>query len=343
MDDLRTKGYAQKLSALIQKETVSAESLTDKTKFYEFQDLLRALFPRLFSVCEFENFNGSFLMTWRGQGQGEPVLLMNHQDVVEAPGEWKYPPFAGTIADGRVWGRGALDTKGGLFAMLQAAEELLEEGFVPKRDMYFMSTCTEECDGVGAETISKVLLQRGLRFHLVLDEGGMVVINPLTGANGSFAMVGVGEKGCADLKFIARSTGGHASTPEKNTPLVRLGKFMAAVERKQLFKRKISATVSEMFSVLSSSMRGPVKFVLKHTRLFEPILVRVMPWLSNTAAAMLQTTIAFTMADGSAGANVLPQEAWVIGNMRYSHHQGRQKSFRAVAKLAENTGLKRWF
>ena len=110
MDDLRTKGYAQKLSALIQKETVSAESLTDKTKFYEFQDLLRALFPRLFSVCEFENFNGSFLMTWRGQGQGEPVLLMNHQDVVEAPGEWKYPPFAGTIADGRVWGRGALDT-----------------------------------------------------------------------------------------------------------------------------------------------------------------------------------------------------------------------------------------
>ena len=78
------------------------------------------------------------------------------------------------------------------------------------------------------------LQQRGIRFAFVLDEGGMILPEPIGGAKGDFAMVGLGEKGCADLKFIARSGGGHASTPGKNTPLVRLGKFMAAAEKKPL-------------------------------------------------------------------------------------------------------------
>ena len=65
-----------------------------------------------------------------------------------------------------------------------------------------------------------------------LDEGGMILQEPVPGVKKAFAMIGVGEKGCADLRFIARSKGGHASMPGKNTPLVRLGKFMAEAEKK---------------------------------------------------------------------------------------------------------------
>lgn len=333
--DKRTEEYAGQLAKMVRMETVSVSGQRNREKFYRFHDLLRELFPRLFEVCEFEDFEGSILLRWKGREEDAPMMFMNHHDVVEAPGDWKYPAFSGTVAEGKLWGRGTLDTKGGLWAMLRAAEELAEEGFVPGRDLYFLSACTEECDGSGAEAISSELERRGIRFSLILDEGGMMLEEPIGGAKGTFAMVGVGEKGCADLKFIARSKGGHASTPGKNTPLVRLGKFMAAVERGGLFHSEISPVVRDLFGCLSGSMRGPLRFVLSHAKLFEPLLVRIMPLVSNSAAAMLRTTVAFTMAAGSDGANVLPQEAWVIGNMRYSHHQGGADSIRAIKVLAE--------
>lgn len=334
MPDTRTELYAGKLSRLIQAETISCENQTDKTKFYQFHDLLREMFPKLFGVCGFENFDGSFLLRWKGSTDGNPIMLMNHHDVVEASGAWTWLPFSGTIADGKLWGRGTLDTKGGLWAMLQAAEELAAAGFTPKRDIYFVSTCTEETDGAGADRISAALQSRGIRFDLVLDEGGMILEEPIGGAKGAFAMVGVGEKGCADLKFIARSTGGHASTPGKNTPLVRLGKFMAAAEKSKIFRAQIHPAICEMFIRISSTMKQPLKFILGHPRQFEPLLRKVIPAVSGTAGAMLKTTLAFTMAQGSEGSNVLPHEAWVIGNMRVSHHQGGAESIEAVRKLA---------
>ena len=335
MLDPRTQSYADQLARMIQMETVSRLDQSDKTIFYQFHDLLRELFPSLFAVCTYEDFDGSFLLRWQGRGDGRPILFMNHHDVVEAPGQWTYPPFSGTIADGKLWGRGTLDTKGGLWAMLRAAEELAQEGYVPNCDIYFLSTCNEEQGGEGGDHISQVLEKRGLRFSMVLDEGGMILTEPIGGAKGTFAMVGVGEKGYADLKFIARSRGGHASTPGKDTPLVRLGKFMAAVEKSDLFRGEISPTIHAMFGCLSTSMSGPLKVVLGHSRFFAPLLLRMMPLVSGTANAMLKTTIAFTMASGSQGTNVLPQEAWVVGNMRYSHHQGGPDSIAAISKLAK--------
>ena len=335
MSDKRNRFYAERLSRLIQAETISTYNQTYRTKFYRFHDILREMFPSLFAVCSFEDFNGSFMMKWKGSTDEQPVMFMNHHDVVEASGEWKYPPFSGAIAEGRVWGRGTLDTKGGLWAMLQAADELAAEGFIPNRDTYFVSACTEECDGSGADMISHELLLHGIHFYMVLDEGGMILEEPIGGAKGTYAMIGVGEKGCADLKFIARSSGGHASTPGKNTPLVRLGQFMAAVEKKNLFEAKISPTVEKTFSSVAETMSGPLKFVLANSRLFSPVLKKVMPMVSAPGNAMLRTTVAFTMASGSEGTNVLPQEAWVIGNMRFSPHQGGKSSIEEISQLAE--------
>ena len=335
MLDSRTNDYANGLARLIQLETISTFNQTDKTKFYEFHEVLREMFPNLFKVCTFEDFDGSFLMRWQGKTAKEPIMLMNHHDVVEATGDWSYNPFGGEIADGKLWGRGTLDTKGGLWAMMQAAEELVRKGFVSERDIYFLSACTEECAGEGADTISKVLEERGLRFFMVLDEGGYILEEPIAGAKGKFAVIGLGEKGCADLKFIAHSRGGHASIPPKDTPLVRLGKFMAAVEKKNLFKTEMAPIIHATFESLAGAMSWPLKFVLKNSRLFKPLLVKVMPMVSGAAGAMLRTTVAFTMASGSEGTNVLPQEAWVIANMRYSHHQGGKSSIEAISKLAE--------
>ena len=333
--DNRTQKYAETLAELIRIDTTSYDEQPDKTVFYKFQELLKEKFPHIFSVVEHEDFDGSFLLKWKGNGEKSPIMLMNHQDVVVATGEWRFPPFSAEIADGKIWGRGTIDDKGGLWAMLQAADELAREGFVPERDIYFMSSCSEERTGIGADTISAALKERGLRFEMVLDEGGMIVSEPISGAEGKYAMVGVGEKGCAELKFTARSAGGHASTPESNTPLVRLGKFMAEVDNGKPFKSQVSPTVCTTFNRVSRGMKGPVKFLLRNARFFRGLLSFVIPKISASAAAMLKTTIAFTMSSASEESNVLPESAWVIGDMRYSHHQGSEDSIRVVSEIAK--------
>lgn len=332
----RRKRYTEDLAKLIKKETVSVfEENPDITKFREFHDILKEMFPKVFQVCECEDFGGSILLKWKGREDSKlPVMFMNHHDVVEAPGEWKHGPFSGDVADGKLWGRGTLDTKSGLWAMLQAAQELIEEGFMPGRDLYFESACTEETTGKGAESISKALEERNVRFDMVFDEGGMIMREPIGGAKGTFAMVGMGEKGDCILKFIARSAGGHASTPGKNTPLVRLGAFMAEVDRKCPFQSEISPVVREMFKRISPYM-GSLGLVTGHTEIFGGLLKAVLPGISPTAGAMLKTTLAFTMAQASEGRNVLPQTAWVVGDMRFSHHQGEASSIAALKTIAD--------
>ena len=339
MDNTRNDKYAAELAELIRAETVSETGRKNEAKFNAFHEKMFNMFPSLFASAETENFDGSLLIRWRGKSDKEPLLLMSHHDVVEAQGEWTHPPFAGEIADGRLWGRGTVDTKCSLWAMLRAADELAAEGFVPERNVYFESACNEETDGSGADAITKALSDRGIKFFMTLDEGGMMMYDPIGGADGVFAMVGVGEKGCADLKFIARSDGGHASTPGKNTPLVRLGKFMAAAERSKIFDVKLPPVVAEMLRRMAPYMKEPLRSVFKNADKLKPLLCKAMPLVSATAGAMLKTTLAFTMSGGSEGANVLPMEAYVVGNMRFSHHQGGRDSIEKITKLAKKFGV----
>ena len=336
MSENRAMQYAEILSKLIKVETISSRENCDITKFLEFHKVLRETFPNFFNTVECEEFNGSLLLKWNGTDPSlKPIMLMNHHDVVEASGDWTHSAFSGEIADGRVWGRGTLDTKGGLAMMLQAAEELIKEGFIPKRDTYFVSSCNEEIDGAGCDAISRALKERNMKFYFVLDEGGMIKYDPIGGAAGTFAMIGVGEKGCVDLKFVAKSNGGHASAPGKNTPLVRLSKFMIEAEKAECFEVKMSDTVKETLSRFAPTMSGVMKLACGNVNAFEPVLKKVMPMISPSGAALLRTTLAFTMSKGSDGTNVIPQEAWVVGNMRVSHHQGKKASVDAIAEIAK--------
>ena len=342
----REEKYSKTLSAILSCETVSVENQTDLTKFYRFHDLLRELYPHLFAVAEFEEYGACILMKWKGKPSKEnadklPVLFMNHFDVVEAQGEWKHDAFSGDIADGKVWGRGALDTKGGLWGMLTAADELIEEGFVPDRDIYFESSSSEEIthSSFGAFTIAKVLEERGIRFEWILDEGGMIMHEPISGVDGTFAMVGLGEKGCSSLKFVAKGKGGHASAPENDTPLVRLGRFMNEADKMNVFKKELSPVIREMFKRLSTCVSFPLNIIYGHPDAFHSLLEMIMPKLAGTPRALVQTSIAFTMADGSDGYNVIPADASIVGNMRTSHHQGFKESYKAISELAAKYDL----
>ena len=332
----RAREYGRRLSKLIQKETVSARGDTDRTKFYDFHKELEVLFPKVHQTCEKHEFDGSLLFKWKGKGNHEPILLMSHQDVVEAKGDWKHEPFSGDIDEkGCVWGRGTVDTKGSLFCIFSALEELIWEGYEPECDVYIASSCTEEISGEGAPLIAKYLKDQGVQLALLLDEGGMIVEEPVGGVKGIYGMVGVVEKGYGDVKFVAKSNGGHASAPGKNTPLVRLGKFMAEIDKNNPFTAKLTPTVREMFRRMTPNMTLGMRVIFANLWLFEGLLLKLLPVISPAAAAMTRTTIAFTTAKGANGLNVLPQEAYVTANMRFIHHQPNKESIALLGEIAK--------
>ena len=332
----RAKEYGKKLATLLQVETISKRGDLDRSKFLKFHEVLEEMFPVLHQTCEKHVFNGSLLFKWSGKGTHEPILFMSHHDIVEANGTWEHDPFSGHIdQEGRVWGRGAVDTKASLFCELMAVEELIKEGFIPECDVYIASSCTEEWGGDGAPSTVTYLKEQGVKLAYVLDEGGMILEEPIAGVKGLYGMVGVLEKGQGNVKFIAKSNGGHASAPGKNTPLVRLGKFMAQVEKNTPFRRHMDPTVKEMFRRMAPNMTGAMKFVFSNMWLFEKVLLKALPSISSAAGAMLQTTLAFTTAKGAEGLNVLPQEAWVTGNMRFIPHQDAKESIALITEVAK--------
>ena len=149
---------------MIQMETISAPYQNDRSKFYEFHKVLEQEFPKVHETCEKTVLDGNLLFRWEGTGEKAPIMLMSHHDVVEAGGKWEHAPFSGDIdEEGRVWGRGAVDTKASLFCMLTAVEELMTDGFEPEGDVYIASSCTEEWSGDGAPLTVEYLKSQGVK------------------------------------------------------------------------------------------------------------------------------------------------------------------------------------
>ena len=338
-DSERAERYAGKLSRMIRCETVSVPGADQREKFLAFHRELENLFPLVHSRLEKTEIDGNLLFFWKGKSSNKPLVLMSHQDVVPAEGEWNRPPFSGEIAEGKVWGRGASDTKCSVMAFLQAVEELLAEGFVPENDVYLSSSCTEEWAGDGCPKLVAELKRRGVRPYLVCDEGGGIIAEPMGGIHGNFAMIGVFEKGKADVRFTARSDGGHASTPKAHSPIANLAAFVHDVETHRVFRRRLPKEVAAMFRALAPYASFPMKWIFGNLWLFRPVLLRVLPAVSAQAGAMIRTTIAFTMQSGSAACNVMPQEATVSANMRFIPHQGMKESLEIIEKRAKKHGL----
>ena len=338
-DQAEALALAQKLAEMVRVETVSIPETDQREQFLVFHRKLEELFPLVHRELEKTEIDGNLLFHWKGRDSSRPLVLMSHQDVVPAEGEWSHAPFSGDVADGKVWGRGASDTKCSLMAFFEAAEQLLAEGFVPPQDVYLSSSCTEEWAGDGCSKLVNELRQRGVSPWLVVDEGGGIITEPIGGIHGNFAMVGVFEKGKADVVFTARSNGGHASAPPRNAPLDRLAAFVHEITRHDPFRRKMLPQVAAMFEALAPYASFPLRLVLGNLWLFRPVLLKVLPLISPQAGAMLHTTAAFTTAKGSDAFNVLPQEATIGANLRFIPHQGMEESLAILRKKAKKHQL----
>jgi carboxypeptidase PM20D1 len=279
----------------------------------------------------------SMLYRWKGSGAGggeaRPLVLMAHYDVVPANDEgWERPAFSGDIHDGKVWGRGSIDTKCTLVCAFEAVESLLSQGFAPRCDVYLSFGHDEEVGGNGAPSIVSHLEASGVSPGLVLDEGGAVVRGVFPGVSKPLAMVGVAEKGVADLELLVRSPGGHSSTPTRRGASWRLARAIIRLESRP-FPARFPQATRVMFSHLAPHASFGLRLVLANLWLFEPLLLFAFGRLGGELNAICRTTTAVTMLEGSKAMNILPTEARAVVNVRLATGQTQAGAFDRIRKV----------
>lgn len=313
-------GIAERLSQMIQLPTVSAElEQRGLEPFDAFVRLLAEQYPLVHEHLTLEHHTDfGLLFHWAGRdAASDPLVLMAHYDVVpvDESDPWTYPPFEGRIADGSVYGRGALDDKGPLIVVIEAVENLLADGFVPARDVYLSFGGNEETFGSAARAIADAFRERGITPWLVVDEGGAVVDSPLPFVPGSAAMIGVGEKGVVTLRLSTRGDGGHASTPPTLTAVRRIARAVNSLAP-AMFPARAPKAISRMLAQFSARTPGPAGVGLGLLSRMPALTARVFAALGGEPAALVRTTVAATMQSGGTAANVIPSQASATVNLR---------------------------
>ncbi len=318
-----TEAVAERLARGIRHRTIS-HSLEGPVEAEAFEALHAQLvrdFPRVHDALERETVaEWSLLYTWRGRRPDEPaVLLLAHQDVVPVDPNsidaWTHPPFEGVVADGFVWGRGAIDDKGSMFAILEAVEALVSLGFEPERTLLLAFGHDEEIGGdQGATSIANLLKQRGEKVDFVLDEGGAVTLDTISIVQDPVAVVGVAEKGMASIALTVRSAGGHSSMPPPQSAVGIMAAAIAALEANPMPGR-IDGTVDVMLDHLGPELDFPLKLVMANRWLFGPLLSAAFA-AEPTLDAMQRTTTAATVFNGGVKPNVLPSRVDAVVNFR---------------------------
>ncbi len=310
----------ESLRQLVRCKTVSSEdpSQEDDAEFEKLISLLPGLYPNVDRVCGLTRFAGrGLLFRWKGSdGSGEPAVLMAHYDVVPVEEQyWERPPFEALLEDGVIWGRGTIDTKITFNGILSGAENLIKQGFTPVNDIYFAFSGGEEVSGPGAVNIVNHFREKGITPAFVLDEGGAVVSNVFPGVREPFGMIGIAEKGKMNVKFTFCGDGGHASSPAPHTPIGRLSAAACRIEDHP-FPHHYTVPVRKFFDTLGR--RAPFAYRLLFANLwcFGGVLDAVCRKSGGVLNALVRTTVAFTMMEGSSASNVIPPKAWMTANIR---------------------------
>lgn len=316
---------ADKLAGAVRFQTVASadDPALNADQFRQLHAFLEQRFPRVHARLRRE-FVGDFslLYTWPGSdASAKGIALMAHHDVAPiaagTESTWQVPPFAGTVKDGYVWGRGAWDDKGNLIAQLEAVELLLAAGFEPRQTIYIVSGADEEVAGLrGAKRIVELLQQRKVRLDFVIDEGLVLTEGLVPGLSAPAALIGVAEKGYVTVRMKVTTPPGHASMPPPPgaNAIVRMGAALQRLDQEQ-FPARLQGVAREMFQTLAPEMAGLQRVALSNLWLFGPLVEAQLAKGASTSA-MMRTTTAITILHAGNKHNVIPGQAVAVADFR---------------------------
>ncbi|RLD20098.1 MAG: peptidase, partial [Bacteroidetes bacterium] len=305
--------------------------------FLEFHKFLTNTYPLADSLLKPEVVNNySLLYTWNGSNpSAKPIVLMAHIDVVPVDeptkNDWKADPYSGDIIEESIWGRGSMDDKGSLIAIMESVEQLLQEGFQPTQTIYLAFGHDEEIGGnQGAASLGKTLKARGVHAEFVLDEGGFILENFIPGITAPVAMIATAEKGFLTLELTVTTNGGHSSMPTRDNAIGTLATAIHDLENNQFDYKMISVT-EEFIDHLGPEMPFGMKLVFANKWLFSGMILKGM---SN------HTTIAPTIINSGVKDNVLPTKAVAKINHRILPGESSEDVVAHVTKAINNEAVK---
>ena len=339
----------KRFQGAIQIPTVSEplSRLTGSSPLHRFRDYLAEQFPALHrspfirrTGLDFgDELIPSVMFEWPGRDPNLPgILLMSHFDVVPAEtstvkdtdpstepstkasahSQWTHLPFSGDIDGTFLWGRGTLDCKHGVMAILEAIDRHAADGFQPERTIYIALGHDEELGGHdGNRKMAEWLRSHGRKLHTVLDEGGCI-FTEFPGLDRPAALIGVAEKGMLNVHLsveVSPTEAGHASMPPPQTAISILA---SAIQRVQAspFPARIDGGLRDTLSFLGPEMPSFVRrLALANLWLTGPMVKSQLAG-KPSSNALLRPTVATTLIEGGIGINVLPPKASADLNLR---------------------------
>lgn len=344
VSDETLKIYIEKLKKMIDCKTVFTRDGANSAEYEKFNNVLCECFPKLCEKAEKLTFGTNcFVFVIKGKNAKKNVMLMSHHDVVDGDSEWKTDPFCATEKDGALYGRGTIDTKTPLFAELQAAEELIAEGYdFEGINLYIGSSDNEEVCGDGMVLATEYFKEKGIHFDAVFDEGGAITQGMIPTVTAKSAMVAVHEKSRHVYRCkTTKNTKGHGGlNPSTDSAVNRLCAFITEVNNTKIYKGKFYPEVKATFESHAPYMSFPMNMLFGHLSVFAPVIKKVMLSIP-TAGAMLSTAITFTTV--FAGSKEDPQigakEAETIMFIRCIREDDMLKGFEKIKKIAEKYGV----
>ena len=265
-------------------------------------------------LLHFNDTRSNLVCRLKGSGSDKPLLLLSHMDVVGAvAGDWEVAPFSGTIKDGYVWGRGAVDCKGPGVMELMAFLMLKRAGVTPKRDILLLANADEEAGGeAGADWVVRNHWDK-VSAGFVLNEGG-VGISGMYGHD--LMMPCFGEKGPLWIQLKARGESGHGSIPTPGNPNNRMAAALARIARYDT-RIKLIPEVREVLLTIGKTMKFPVP-LLAPLVVNGPVLNVFRKRLKSMKKinAILRNTISITNIRAGFKENVIPSECDAVIDCR---------------------------
>lgn len=250
----------------------------------------------------------NLIASLKGKDTAAPLLLYGHVDVVTTSGqEWTHPPFEGKITDGYVWGRGALDMKGGIAMMLAAFLRAKAEGLTPAGDVVLAILSDEEAGGAcGAKYLVENHADEFEGIQYAIGEFGAFVLHM---GHKRFYPIQVAEKQLCWLKATVQGPGGHGSLPMRGGAMAKLAQLLRLLDRHRL-PVHITPTIRQTLTGMVSNLPFPTSLIL-HQLLRPRLTDNLLNLLGEKGRIfdpLLHNTVNATIVRGGDQINVVPSE-----------------------------------